>query len=121
MTTIFKLLLCMVCLSLLASGEDHAATIFVGQDVKKCRELMKGYGDGSLLLDFELKKPGSGLNTWHVGKGVIMVWYKKKDDVVTGISFYISDDKPKADSFTLFFNVIEFNPGTKQLTVSLAE
>lgn len=103
------------------TGGEQEDKIIIGQDIKRCRELMKDFGNGDRILQWEIKTPDTGFNMWSIPEGVLVVFYGTKNDMITGMIYYISEGKEKAERLTKTFTVIEFYPAPRKITLSLID
>ncbi|GDY11399.1 hypothetical protein LBMAG53_02760 [Planctomycetota bacterium] len=115
----YFMILIFLCFFVVLFGVENTGRIAVGQDIIKCRELMKNFGNGGILLEFELTRPERDVNMWRVGDGIIIAIYGTQDNIITSIYFYISDGKPKGESYSKFFNVSEYEPASNKITLLL--
>lgn len=102
-------------------GGEQEEKIICGLDIKRCREQMKGFGNGVPMLQWEIKTPDTGFNMWSFPDGVLIVSYGTKDDIIDSLIFYIAEDTSKENRFTMIFKVIEFYPVSKKMTLSLTD
>jgi hypothetical protein len=64
-------------------------------------------------------RPGSGedLQFWAVAQGVLIVSYSKASQKITGMNFWLADERPKASRRTFELNVTSFDTSSGAMTI----
>jgi hypothetical protein len=90
-----------------------------GIDIEDVSKLMKNAGYKETALDMLSTKTDTELKMWAVGEGVLILVFSTKDRKVTNISYYLSDERPKAERKTFSLSVLEFDPTTREMRIKL--
>jgi len=75
-----------------------------------------GYTETGLAM---MARPGSGLGlrSWGVGEGVLIVNYSTASQKISGMTFWLADDRPKATRQTFEFDVASFDTQSGVMTI----
>jgi hypothetical protein len=90
-----------------------------GMNISVVKEMMKAYGDGSPMLEIVSSDPRNKLMMWSVGGGVMIASYGLQEGVIDAMWFQISDGKPKSVRSSYSKPVIDFNPSSGIMQLSL--
>jgi len=91
--------------------------VSVGQNIDIALKLMAPMGDGSPMLEMATGDPDLEMKMWAVGKGVLIAIHSRKDRSIRSLSFYMSDERPKALRKTFEYEVLQYFPETKEMRI----
>ena len=96
---------------------SQAAEISIGTDIAQTTSAMKEAGYSSTGLDMGSADRDTQLAFWSVEEGVLIVGYSLKTKKVIGVSYWLSDERPKATRKTFDMEVKSFDTETGVMTV----
>ena len=90
-----------------------------GQDIGVLTNALIKAGYKETGLEMMTFSKDRQLSFWSVGEGVLILTYATKDGNVTGMTYYLSDERPKANRKTFELEVAEFSLTTKEMKIRL--
>ena len=117
LTLFFALLI----VSATASVRAEEGPLKAGQKLDDVAARMKAAGFKETGLELVANKVGTALKMWAVGEGVLIVSYSKQDGTLIGLSYSLSDERPKATRKTFDFVVEEFDPQTRAMKIKIGK
>ncbi len=87
----------------------QAIQIDSGISFNEAKEAMRKAGYKETMLAMEAIDRNNRLTMWTVGEGVLIVTYSIKTKKVVGISYWLSDERPKATRKTFDIEVKSFD------------
>lgn len=110
--------LCVCLISLLVVSASSAETkIVAGQSIDEVTKIMTDLHYRETGLEMAPRQKGDELKMWTVGEGALILTYQTKTRKVTHISFYLSDERPKATRKSFDFEVVEFDAKTREMKI----
>ena len=102
---------------LLSSSPAFAQVVTNGQPITIARKALEAAGYRQTGLDMLPNKPSEDLQCWSVGQGVLIIGYSKTSEAITGLGFFLSDERPKAFRKTFDFEVSSFDTATGLMVI----
>jgi len=111
-----KYILTILCFILATSV--YAKEYKVGNNIDELTRVMEDakYGDGSFLLAWAFP-PGKRARMWAVGQGSVIATYTEADKIITHMTFYHSDERPKLLRKTFMYEITSFDPDTGKMVI----
>jgi|ERR1022692_163999 hypothetical protein len=112
-----RLLLLLAFLGNLLCASSSAEVITNGLPMVVTGKSMEAAGYKKTQLATAPRIPNEDLQFWHVDQGVLIFTYSSVSKRIVGLSYILSDERPRATRKTFSFDVTSFDTTTGLMTI----
>ena len=106
-----------ILISFILVASTQAAQLTTGTDISEATQAMKEAGYSKSGLDMGSRNRDHRLAYWSVDEGILIVVYSLKTKSIIGISYWFSDERPKASRKTFQLDVKNFDTKTGAMVI----
>jgi hypothetical protein len=113
-----KLLLLTLAVLMSLASPGHADLIAKGTAIAEARTSLMARKHTQTGLDMATTAPDTALDFWDVDQGVLILSYSTKSGLISGLSYTLMDERPKAFRKEFDFAAESFDTITGSLVLS---
>jgi hypothetical protein len=107
----------LACIGFAAGAHKDVRKVKLGANADSASTAMTGAGYEETMLAMEARDQTHDLKMWKVGEGVLICTFTKADKIITQVSYFLCDERPKSARKEFVFSVKQFDPQSGVLEI----